>query len=81
MNPAGFPAFFVDKALPEMKARFAKCTFEFTLSLRTIGRDAKAAEPFIAERLAGTEIADWERETLKTLLELLRSGSSENKTP
>jgi hypothetical protein len=72
MNPAGFPVFFAQKALPEMKTRFDECAYEFSQSLRAIGRDAKAAEPFIAEKYGALDPEDWKRETLKTLLEVFR---------
>lgn len=70
LNPAGFQVFFEQKALAEVKTRFDTCAFQFLMTLQAIGKDAKAAEPFIAEKYAATAPTDFNRERLKALLEV-----------
>ncbi|TAL27139.1 MAG: hypothetical protein EPN97_18065 [Alphaproteobacteria bacterium] len=72
MNPQGFPAFFREKGIPEVKSRFDKCAAEFVWSLQTVGKPAIEIEPFLAEKYASMDKSDWKRDTLKALLDALR---------
>lgn len=70
MNPAGFPAFYREKGMPMLKARFDKCAAEFTWGLQSIGPDAREIQPFITEKYNAMPEGDWKKSTLKTLLDM-----------
>lgn len=50
IDPDGFSEFFKNKAMPEMKARFEKCYFQFALALSGLGPAAKDMKPFLLEK-------------------------------
>jgi HEAT repeat protein len=70
--PEGFPEFFRNMAMPEMKTRFESCRHQFIWALQALGPAAKDMKPFLVKKYKTTRETGWRKEDLKDAIDKLQ---------
>ena len=69
IDPEGFPVFFRERGMTEMKTRFEHCDSAFIWTLENLGVAAKEMQPFLMDKYQTMDEDDWRKDGLKRILD------------